>query len=172
MKRRQILSAGASAIAMVAGRSAVAADPPGVTATEIKIGNIMPYSGPASAYGVIGRTEAAYFKMINDKGGINGRKLEVKILQQDPLDPAAGEQDRPDGDQLHDRQRRRRPQVERSCCLAVDLGLERGPARPAEHEDDAERGEAEEERQRRRRPGDRGRGKAGKSRSRIGQLAL
>ncbi|HEY4204971.1 MAG TPA: ABC transporter substrate-binding protein [Xanthobacteraceae bacterium] len=48
---------------------------PGATDTEIKIGNIMPYSGPASAYGVIGKTEAAYFKMINDKGGINGRKI-------------------------------------------------------------------------------------------------
>jgi ABC-type branched-subunit amino acid transport system substrate-binding protein len=47
----------------------------GVTDTEIKIGNIMPYSGPASAYGVIGRTEAAYFKKINDAGGINGRKI-------------------------------------------------------------------------------------------------
>jgi branched-chain amino acid transport system substrate-binding protein len=47
----------------------------GATDTEIKIGNIMPYSGPASAYGVIGKTEAAYFKMINDKGGINGRKI-------------------------------------------------------------------------------------------------
>ena len=48
---------------------------PGVTDTEIKIGNIMPYSGPASAYGVIGQTEAAYFKMINEQGGINGRKI-------------------------------------------------------------------------------------------------
>jgi ABC-type branched-subunit amino acid transport system substrate-binding protein len=48
---------------------------PGATDTEIKIGNIMPYSGPASAYGVIGKTEAAYFKMINDAGGINGRKI-------------------------------------------------------------------------------------------------
>ena len=48
---------------------------PGVTDTEIKIGNIMPYSGPASSYGSIGKTEAAYFKMINDKGGINGRKI-------------------------------------------------------------------------------------------------
>ncbi|ACF02742.1 Extracellular ligand-binding receptor [Rhodopseudomonas palustris TIE-1] len=48
---------------------------PGASDTEIRIGNIMPYSGPASAYGVIGRTEAAYFKMINDKGGINGRKI-------------------------------------------------------------------------------------------------
>jgi branched-chain amino acid transport system substrate-binding protein len=48
----------------------------GATDTEIKIGNIMPYSGPASAYGVIGKTEAAYFKMINDAGGINGRKID------------------------------------------------------------------------------------------------
>jgi len=48
---------------------------PGVTDTEIKIGNIMPYSGPASAYGVIGKTEAAYIQMINDQGGINGRKI-------------------------------------------------------------------------------------------------
>jgi ABC-type branched-subunit amino acid transport system substrate-binding protein len=47
----------------------------GATDTEIKIGNIMPYSGPASAYGVIGRTEAAYFKKINAEGGINGRKI-------------------------------------------------------------------------------------------------
>jgi ABC-type branched-subunit amino acid transport system substrate-binding protein len=47
----------------------------GATDSEIKIGNIMPYSGPASAYGVIGKTEAAYFKKINDAGGINGRKI-------------------------------------------------------------------------------------------------
>jgi ABC-type branched-subunit amino acid transport system substrate-binding protein len=47
----------------------------GATDTEIKIGNIMPYSGPAYAYGVIGRTEAAYFKRINAEGGINGRKI-------------------------------------------------------------------------------------------------
>ncbi|HPQ26635.1 MAG TPA: ABC transporter substrate-binding protein, partial [Gammaproteobacteria bacterium] len=47
----------------------------GASDKEIKIGNIMPYSGPASAYGVIGKTEAAYFKMINEKGGINGRKI-------------------------------------------------------------------------------------------------
>ncbi|MCX7321867.1 MAG: ABC transporter substrate-binding protein, partial [Hyphomicrobiales bacterium] len=48
---------------------------PGVTDTEIKIGNIMPYSGPASAYGVIGKTEEAYFRKINAEGGINGRKI-------------------------------------------------------------------------------------------------
>jgi ABC-type branched-subunit amino acid transport system substrate-binding protein len=47
----------------------------GATDTEIKIGNIMPYSGPASAYGIIGKTEAAYFKKINAEGGINGRKI-------------------------------------------------------------------------------------------------
>ena len=47
----------------------------GATDTEIKIGNIMPYSGPASAYGVIGKTEQAYFEKINAEGGINGRKI-------------------------------------------------------------------------------------------------
>jgi branched-chain amino acid transport system substrate-binding protein len=47
----------------------------GATDTEIKIGNIMPYSGAASAYGVIGKTEAAYFNKINTEGGINGRKI-------------------------------------------------------------------------------------------------
>jgi branched-chain amino acid transport system substrate-binding protein len=47
----------------------------GATDTEIKIGNIMPYSGPASSYSVIGKTEAAYFNKINAEGGINGRKI-------------------------------------------------------------------------------------------------
>jgi branched-chain amino acid transport system substrate-binding protein len=48
---------------------------PGVSDTEIKIGNTMPYSGPASAWGTIGKVEAAYFRMINDRGGINGRRI-------------------------------------------------------------------------------------------------
>src|SRR5437879_13622691 len=48
---------------------------PGASDTEIRIGNIMPYSGPASAYGVIGKNEAAYFNKINAEGGINGRKI-------------------------------------------------------------------------------------------------
>ena len=48
---------------------------PGVSDTEIKIGNIMPYSGPLSAYALIGRTQAAFFKKLNDEGGINGRKI-------------------------------------------------------------------------------------------------
>jgi len=49
---------------------------PGATDAEIKIGNTMPYSGPASAYGVIGKTEAAYFAKVNAEGGINGRKID------------------------------------------------------------------------------------------------
>jgi branched-chain amino acid transport system substrate-binding protein len=53
----------------------------GVTDTEIKIGNTMPYSGPASAYGAIGKANAAYFAMINDQGGINGRK--IKFISRD-----------------------------------------------------------------------------------------
>ena len=48
---------------------------PGASDTEIKIGNTMPYSGPASAYGVIGKSETAYFNMINEQGGVNGRKI-------------------------------------------------------------------------------------------------
>ena len=48
---------------------------PGVSDTEIKIGNIMPYSGPASSYGTIGKAQAAYFRKINDEGGVNGRKI-------------------------------------------------------------------------------------------------
>src|SRR3981189_1891717 len=47
----------------------------GATDTQIKIGSIKPYSGPASAYGVIGKTEEAYFNKINAEGGINGRKI-------------------------------------------------------------------------------------------------
>ena len=47
----------------------------GASDTEIKIGNVMPYSGPASAYGIIGKIEEAYFKMINDQGGVDGRKI-------------------------------------------------------------------------------------------------
>ena len=48
---------------------------PGASDSEIKIGNIVPYSGPASAYGVIGKTIAAYFNKVNAEGGINGRKI-------------------------------------------------------------------------------------------------
>jgi branched-chain amino acid transport system substrate-binding protein len=75
ISRRTALSAGLASAIIGKISKASAADMPGVTATEIKIGNTMPYSGPASSYGVIGRTEAAFFKMINDQGGIAGRKI-------------------------------------------------------------------------------------------------
>ena len=65
-------------LALVAGPSA--AQTPGVTATEIKVGNTNPYSGNASAYGTIGRALGAYFKKINDEGGINGRKINYITL--------------------------------------------------------------------------------------------
>ncbi|MBR0970128.1 MULTISPECIES: ABC transporter substrate-binding protein [Bradyrhizobium] len=73
------LAAASMALALIAATASTASAQKkydtGATDTEIKIGNIMPYSGPASAYGIIGRTEAAYFKKINDEGGINGRKI-------------------------------------------------------------------------------------------------
>ena len=66
----------------------------GATDTEIKIGNIMPYSGPASAYGVIGKMEEAYFKMINEQGGINGRKINFITYDDGYSPPKAVEQAR------------------------------------------------------------------------------
>ncbi len=66
----------------------------GATDTEIKIGNIMPYSGPASAYGVIGKTEEAYFKKINAEGGINGRKINFVSYDDGYSPPKAVEQAR------------------------------------------------------------------------------
>jgi branched-chain amino acid transport system substrate-binding protein len=68
--------AAAAAVGLLAGN--VAAEPrygPGASDTEIKVGNTNPYSGPASAYGAIGKAISAYFDMVNDKGGINGRKI-------------------------------------------------------------------------------------------------
>jgi branched-chain amino acid transport system substrate-binding protein len=64
----------------------------GATDAEIKIGNIMPYSGPASAYGVIGKTEEAYFKKINAEGGINGRKINFISYDDGYSPPKAVEQ--------------------------------------------------------------------------------
>jgi branched-chain amino acid transport system substrate-binding protein len=66
----------------------------GATDAEIKIGNIMPYSGPASAYGVIGKTEEAYFKKINAEGGINGRKINFVSYDDGYSPPKAVEQAR------------------------------------------------------------------------------
>jgi branched-chain amino acid transport system substrate-binding protein len=59
------------------------ADPqygPGTSATEIAIGNIVPYSGPLAIVSTIGKTQAAYFKMLNEQGGVNGRKIKFVSL--------------------------------------------------------------------------------------------
>ena len=74
--RRTLLGAGGAIAAGAAiGSKANAQSTPGVTATELKIGHTCPYSGPASAYGVIGKSHVAYFKMVNDQGGIGGRQI-------------------------------------------------------------------------------------------------
>ena len=65
---------------------------PGASATEIKLGQTMPYSGPASAYGTIGKLHTAYFKMINDQGGINGRKINLISLDDGYSPPKTVEQ--------------------------------------------------------------------------------
>src|ERR1700691_373675 len=78
MTVKKVIAAGLSVAGLVLlGGLAYAAGQygPGASDTEIKIGNTMPYSGPASAYGAIGKAEAAYFNMINEQGGINGRKI-------------------------------------------------------------------------------------------------
>jgi branched-chain amino acid transport system substrate-binding protein len=91
--RRTFLQSSAATAAFAASAGSARADnAPGVTDTEIKIGQTMPYSGPASAYGVIGRTEAAYFKMINDQGGINGRKINFISLDDAYSPPKTVEQ--------------------------------------------------------------------------------
>jgi ABC-type branched-subunit amino acid transport system substrate-binding protein len=82
-----LAAAGSSAIAQKKYDS-------GATDTEIRIGNLMPYSGPASAFGVIGRTEAAFFRKINAEGGINGRKINFISYDDAYSPPKAVEQAR------------------------------------------------------------------------------
>jgi branched-chain amino acid transport system substrate-binding protein len=79
---KQLLVGASVAIGLAFATSALAQKKydPGASDTEIKIGQTMPYSGPASAYGTIGKVEAAYFKKINDDGGINGRKINLISL--------------------------------------------------------------------------------------------
>ena len=84
--RRFLLQSATAAAFSQSLRAARAENAPGVTDMEIKIGQTMPYSGPLSSYGVIGRTEAAYFQMINEQGGINGRKI-VLISLDDAYSP-------------------------------------------------------------------------------------
>src|SRR3954467_13003817 len=96
MGRRLLLAAPAviSVATLTARRGALAetTNTPGVTDTEIKIGQTLPYSGPASAYGQLGRVEATYFQVINDAGGINGRKINIISLDDGFSPPKAVEQ--------------------------------------------------------------------------------
>ena len=78
MKMHKLILAGAGALALALTAGPASAQKKydeGASDTEIKIGNTNPYSGNASSYGTIGKTIEAYFKMVNDKGGINGRKV-------------------------------------------------------------------------------------------------
>jgi len=89
MRAKQIIITGLCiAGLMLAGNAVRAAGQygPGVTDTEIKIGNTNPYSGPASSYGINGKVHAAYFNMINEQGGINGRKINY-ISRDDSYSP-------------------------------------------------------------------------------------
>ena len=92
LTRRSFLQSGAAAAAFAASAGWARAETPGITETEIKIGQTMPYSGPASAYGVIGRAETAYFKMINEQGGVNGRKINLISLDDGYSPPKTVEQ--------------------------------------------------------------------------------
>jgi branched-chain amino acid transport system substrate-binding protein len=90
------IAALATAVIAVTSVSAIAQKKydTGASDTEIKIGNIMPYSGPASAYGVIGKTEEAYFNKINAEGGITGRKIKFISYDDGYSPPKAVEQAR------------------------------------------------------------------------------
>jgi len=93
--RRATLLAGAAAVALAVVAAPATAQKkygPGASDTEIKLGQTMPYSGPASAYGTIGKLQLAYFKMINDQGGINGRKITLISLDDGYSPPKAVEQ--------------------------------------------------------------------------------
>jgi branched-chain amino acid transport system substrate-binding protein len=95
MTRRLGLTA--IALSMLLAASALAADKkygPGVSDTEIKIGQTMPYSGPASGYASVGLTEQAYYKMINEQGGVNGRKIVLISLDDSYSPPKTVEQTR------------------------------------------------------------------------------
>jgi len=81
---RRALLGGAAALTALPAR---AENAPGVTESEILFGQTMPYSGPASSYGTIGKAADAYFRMINDQGGINGRKLRMLSLDDGYLPP-------------------------------------------------------------------------------------
>lgn len=85
LTRRQAVATMIAAAA-VSTKAFAADETPGITAQEIKIGEVLPLSGPVSAYSVVGRAHEAYFAMVNDKGGVNGRKIRL-ILADDAYSP-------------------------------------------------------------------------------------
>jgi branched-chain amino acid transport system substrate-binding protein len=91
-RRRAMMLTLAATLPMVGRAAAQEHQAPGVSDTEIKIGQTMPYSGPASAYGQIGRVEAAYFAWLNQRGGINGRKITLISVDDGYSPPKAVEQ--------------------------------------------------------------------------------
>lgn len=88
----RLLAGTAAAIALTASAHAQKKYDPGASDTEIKIGQTVPFSGPASAYATIGRAQAAYIKMINDQGGVNGRKVDLIQYDDAYSPPKAAEQ--------------------------------------------------------------------------------
>ncbi|MBV8096534.1 MAG: ABC transporter substrate-binding protein [Acetobacteraceae bacterium] len=95
MRRRDLLkgSVAAGSCTLARGKRA-AAETPGVTATEIEIGNTMPYSGPASTYAAVGRCDAAFWRMVNDNGGVAGRRINFISLDDGYSPPRTVEQAR------------------------------------------------------------------------------
>src|SRR5438067_8973405 len=91
MRRLAYVAAG-TLLAMSMAGAAARADTPGVTATEIKIGNTVPYSGPASSYSVLGKLESAFFGMVNDQGGVAGHKINFISLDDNYSPPKTVEQ--------------------------------------------------------------------------------
>src|SRR3954453_20580148 len=97
MKRQALRLATVTMLGLALGMSPAAAQKkydPGASDTEIRVGNINPYSGPASAYGLIGKTIEAYFKKVNADGGINGRKINFISYDDGYSPPKAVEQAR------------------------------------------------------------------------------
>ncbi len=87
ISRRAALTSGLAATVAALARPGHAQQTPGVSATELKIGNTMPYSGPASSYAPIGKTESAFFNMVNGQGGIAGRKIDFISLDDGYMPP-------------------------------------------------------------------------------------
>ena len=94
MGRAERLCAAAAMALWLGAATAEATEMRGVSATEIKIGQTMPYSGPVSAFGALGKGEAGYFKMLNEHGGINGRKVTLISLDDGYAPPKSVEQTR------------------------------------------------------------------------------